>query len=126
MDISLRNDYLEKATETVKEYLNDHPTLYKIALIVNHIFRAVSMGFFMMALPFSAPVSLAICAAASLFYRLTVEGNCTYKFALPAFAGALALQFASIIPLTCYVAYIVLTVNDDVDQNCTKFHSCCK
>lgn len=133
---------LEKATETVKDYLSRHPTFYKITLIVNHIFRAISMRFFMLALPFSAPASLALCFGVSLFYRLTVEGNCAYKFALPAFLGAFSLPFAqtayaaiiknvafsslnafavtfcSLLPLASYIAYIGLTVNYDVDQNC--------
>ena len=100
------------------------------------------MGFFMLALPFSAPVNLALCFSASLFYRLTVEGNCAYKFALPSFAGALTFPFArtafadmiskaafhsmntfavtlcSLLPFTAYLTYIVLTVNYDVDKNC--------
>lgn len=141
--------FLERATETVKDYLNDHPVLYKIALLVNHIFRAAAMGFFMLALPFSAPANVTLCFAASLFYRLTVEGNCTYKFALPAFAGALAFPiaqpafaaiiskaafsslnafaatFGTLLPFTCYVAYIVLTVNDDVDRNVVPNLLCC-
>jgi hypothetical protein len=134
---------LKKPTETIKEYLNNHPTLYKIALLVNHIFRASAMAFFMLALPFSFPVNLALCFSASLFYRLTVEGNCSYKFALPAFAGAVAMPFAQaaisqaasiatiglLLPLTAYVVYIVLTVNYDVDQSCQAFtpkKSCCK
>lgn len=144
---------LKKPTETIKEYLTKHPTLYKIALLVNHLFRAAAMSFFMLALPFSLPINLALCFSASLFYRLTVEGNCSYKFALPAFAGAAAFPFAQagyaelisraafqslgsfvaslglLLPFTAYVAYIVLTVNYDVDQNCPVFapkKTCCR
>ncbi len=91
-------------------------------------------------LPFSVPVNLGICFAGSLFYRLTVETNCAYKFALPAFAGSIAfpmgmtaltslvtgVAFASmyafglavltLVPLAAYVTYIVLTVSYDVDN----------
>jgi len=69
---------------------------------------------------------------------LTVETNCAYKFALPAFAGSLAIpmaisgltnlvtlaaftslsafvgSFALFIPISAYVTYIVLIVNYDV------------
>ncbi len=93
----------------------------------------------MLALPYSIPVKAAFSFSASLLYRLTVENNCAYKFALPAFAGSLALPIAktalpkvinsvaftsmkmfartlgSLLPLTAYVAYIILTVSQDVD-----------
>lgn len=131
---------LRKPTEQISNYLRDHPSLYKAVLLVNHIFRAVSMVAFNLILPFSAPVNIAICFAGSLFYRLTVETNCAYKFALPAFAGSLAIPMAltaltqlisgiafvslsafavallSLLPLTAYLTYIVLTVNHDVDN----------
>lgn len=140
------NDFIEdynvlaEPTYQINDYFREHPTLYKVALLVNHIFRAVSMVGFELILPFSLPVNLLICFAGSLFYRLTVEKNCAYKFALPAFAGSVAIPlglkalgdiingvaFASIgafaatavllVPITAYVAYIVLTVSYDVDN----------
>jgi hypothetical protein len=94
----------------------------------------------MMFLPFVPAINLAICLGASLFYRLTVENNCAYKFALPAFAGgaaillakaalvplitgvalasigAWALAGAAFIAITAYVVYIALTVSYDVDN----------
>lgn len=130
---------LHKPTEIVRDFLNNHLTFYKVVLVVNHIFRAVMMTALMLALPYSIPVKAAFSFSASLLYRLTVENNCAYKFALPAFAGSLALPIAktaltklisntaftsmnrfaltlgSLLPLTAYVAYIVLTVSHDVD-----------
>ena len=95
---------------------------------------------FKLVLPLSALASAGICFAGSLFYRLTVETNCAYKFALPAFAGSIAFPIALpglfnlingiafvslghagrysplLIPLAAYLAYIVLTVSYDVDN----------
>lgn len=131
---------LQKPTEQIAEYFRQHPNVYKVALLVNHTFRALAMVAFCAALPFSAPVNIAICFASSLFYRLTVETNCSYKFALPAFAGSIAIPmaasalpqiitgiafnsltalapaFVNLVPLAAYVTYIVLTVNHDVNN----------
>lgn len=133
---------LTKPAQKISEYFAHHPTAFKAALVCNHFFRAAAMAGFMTVLPFSFPVSVGVCAASSLFYRLTVEPKCAYKFALPAFAGATAsfianpalsrAAFASLqaftaacgnlIPLSIYAAYVILTVNHDVDkQHC---HSC--
>jgi hypothetical protein len=131
---------LKKPTEQINDYLRNHPSLYKAALLVNHVFRAVSMAAFCLVLPFAAPVNIAICFGGSLFYRLTVETHCAYKFALPAFAGSIAfplaltglthlisgvafaslsvfaVAFVSLIPLLAYFTYIALTVNYDVNH----------
>lgn len=125
---------LTKPTDQLVEYFAYHPTAFKIALLVNHIFRAAAMVGFMIALPVSTPVSIGICLAGSLFYRLTVESNCAYKFALPAVGGSIAFligksalenlansTFATCIPLALYGAYVVLTVNYDVDNRPCPF-----
>ena len=107
-----------------------------------HVIRALMTAAFCAALPFSVPVNLAVCFAGSLIYRLTVETNCAYKFALPAFAGSIAIPmaatactelvhglafaslsatavaFASLVPLAAYMTYVVLTVNYDVNDRC--------
>lgn len=130
---------LETPTRQVSDYLVQHPILYKAALVANHLFRAISMAAFTICLPFSIPVNLAICFAGSLFYRLTVETNCAFKFAMPSFAGSLAIPIGkaalasmisgvacasmgafassslSLLPLVAYLTYVVVTVNEDVD-----------
>ncbi len=130
---------LHKPTEIIRDFLNNHRTFYKLVLVVNHIFRAAMMTALMLGLPYAIPVKAAVSFTFSLLYRLTVENNCAYKFALPAFAGSMAipiaktglaklingLAFASInmfasnlgllLPLTAYITYIVLTVSYDVD-----------
>jgi hypothetical protein len=117
-----------------------YPNLHKTALVVNHLFRAVAMTALYGVMPFSMPVNMGICFGGSLFYRLTVETHCTYKFALPAFAGSIAFPLAntavnyavsglafsclgafvdtltSALPLIAYLSYVVLTVNYDVDK----------
>ncbi len=133
---------LTELTQRATRFFLAHPTFYKVALLVNHIFRAVTMIFFMFALPYSLSVNMALCFTASLFYRITVENNCAYKFALPAFFGAVTFSMAqsaliqlvsgkafknlaffshsilSLIPVAAYLTYIVLTVDYDVDQRC--------
>lgn len=138
---SLTNcNILQKPTEKIGDYLSEHPNLYKVVLLVNHIFRAAAMATMNLCLPFSAPAKLAVCFAGSLFYRLTVETHCAFKFALPAFAGSLALPMGlkalstlvsgvafaslsalavtalSLLPLVGYFVYIVLAVNDEVNK----------
>lgn len=137
-----RFNILEAPTKSIDNFFNRHPDLHKIALIINHIFRAVAMTAFCIFLPYTASVNLAICFGASLFYRLTVETNCAYKFALPALAGSIALPMGRIAlndivkgvafetlktlghtlftlaPAVAYLAYIILTVSYDV----TEYH----
>lgn len=134
-----RYNILASPTDRIHEYMREHKGLYKVALVVNHLFRALSMSAFMMCTPAPTLVSAGVCLLGSLFYRLTVETNCAYKFALPAFAGAVALMIGktaltqiingvalasigtfatalvTLLPLTSYVMYIVLTVDYDVD-----------
>jgi hypothetical protein len=148
LDVALHNcieryNVLQKPTEQIAEYFREYPNVYKVALLVNHIFRALAMAAFCAVLPFSTPINIAICFAGSLFYRLTVETNCAYKFALPAFAGSIAIPMAataltniitgvalvsltafglalvSLLPLAAYVTYIALTVNYDVNNRYT-------
>lgn len=150
-----KNNILEQPTKVVHEYLKKHPTIFKVVLVASHIFRAMTMLFFMSALPFSVFANATICLAASLVYRLTIETNCAYKLSLPSFGGAIAFSllqkartdsvgraafsslkaFAStagyVFPTVMYVIYITLTVSYDVDKNSFIFSSpanssCCR
>lgn len=140
-DLIEKYNILQKPTELISEGFKNHPNFFKAALLVNHGFRAAAMTAFCWALPFSAPTNISICFAGSLFYRLTVETNCAYKFALPAFAGSIAIPmavaalnqltsgiafvslrstataFGSLLPFAIYATYIVLTVNYDVNNH---------
>lgn len=142
-------NFLDKPAKACEDFFKNHPTLLKIALFVNHLFRAGAMVGFMLLLPVPMPACLAICFAGSLFYRLTVEPNCSYKFALPAFAGAVAfllacpeilnmihgtafntakagvIAFASIVPLLGYAGYVALNVNYEVNKKLSE-QKCCE
>lgn len=139
-----QHNVLKAPTNQINECSKNHRSLYKVALIANHIFRAASMVGFMMILSFSSLANHTICLAGSLFYRLTVEDNCAYKFALPACAGSMAFitgqsalmdmingaffaslatfanAFTALLPLCGFFAYVALTVSYDVDHHCCR------
>jgi hypothetical protein len=143
-DLIGKSDILQKPTEEVSSYLREHPAVYKTALLVNHVFRAVSMTAFNLLLPFSIPANMMICFAGSLFYRLTVETHCAYKFAMPAFAGSiafslaqttvaalvsgvafaslggLAMALATALPMIGYFVYVIPAVSHEVDTRLKK------
>lgn len=136
---------LEKATSAIGAWLNKHPTVYKIVLIVMHIFRALAMIALMYFLPFGPLVNMAIGIGASLLYRITVERFCPYTFAVQACAGAAAFELSrpflvdiisgvafeslnsiaatlfGIIPLVVTSAIIIAVSNDTVDQRYAEF-----
>ena len=133
-----RYNVLAQPTAWLREHFKNHPTQFKAALIVNHLFRAAAMQSSMQILPFSLRTNMGVCFVGSLFYRLMVEDNCAYKFALPAFAGGVAGWIAKkaliegvaltsiralvvFTPVALYLSYVVLTVDHDVDQK-----PCCK
>ena len=104
------------------------------------------MAILMRALPCSLAANAALCASGSLFYALTVEGNCIYKFTLPSLFGAAAwmvgkealfalisgVASASIgafaaallltVPLAAWGTYVWITTGSDVEKTRT---SCC-
>jgi len=51
---------INQCFEGVSNFLDRHPTLYKVVLIASHIFRAVSMYGFMLAVPLPLPLSCGI------------------------------------------------------------------
>lgn len=142
------NNIFDNFADAVKDFFKEHPLAHKIALVANHIFRALAMSALCLALPFAPAANIGICFAGSLFYRLTVENNCPFKFALPAFAGSLAIPlgvqaildfvshvaFASLdtfikttgalVSLFAYTSYVLLTVNYDVNNHEYNCDSC--
>ncbi|MCB1106715.1 MAG: hypothetical protein KDK76_01300 [Chlamydiia bacterium] len=119
------NWVVEEPTKWCDVQAKEHPQLYKGVLVVNHLFRAVSLWAFLKYGKQSMTMKLTTCFLGSLGYRLTVESNCSYKFALPAFGGAVALLLAQrsyfgLIPLTAYFTYITLTTSYDVDHPCCR------
>jgi len=73
----------------------------------------------------SSPVlACGVCWGGALLYRITVEGNCAFKFALPATFGGMALWAASPLALLAYTVYIIFHVNVEVDARYKT--ACCK
>lgn len=134
------HNVLKQPTQQINSYFRKNRDLYKVALLANHLFRTTSMAALMHLFP--SPVSFGFCFAGSLFYRLTVETNCAFKFALPTFGAACALLLgqealtngvsgvaftslrtlgnccSSLLPLAASISYIVLTVSYDADHRC--------
>lgn len=119
------HNILQQPTYQIGTFLRAHTTLYTIILVANHLFRAATMGAFMLLSPYSIAITAALSAASSLIYRLTVETHCAYKFAVPSYAGGIAcyLLFHASTMLThslavcasaAYFTYVVLTVHYDV------------
>ncbi len=148
MSLSARcSDFLDRynplkgTTDLLADFFERHPTAYKITLVINHLFRAGVMVGAMYIPGVPRIPAIAVCLIGSLFYRLTVEKNCAYKFALPAFVGAVSfmlaidatiacihgvafssipigiLTVASFLPLPLYGTYVLLSVHHDVEKN---------
>ena len=115
---------LQRPAKWVDNFLSQHPNARKTALVVDHFFRTAGMIALMMWLPFSMPVNMAICVGGSLFYRLTVEKACAYKFSLPSMGGAMAFmigkevlqQLGVLLPLSLWLAYVLLSVHYEVEE----------
>lgn len=83
---------LDSLTQKVGEWLDEHPTIFKIVVFANHLFRAIAMFALMVVLPYSFLTNCVISLAASLAYRLTIERFCHFRFAIPACLGGIALH----------------------------------
>lgn len=121
-----QKDYL---FNEIGNWLDAHPTINKIVVIVNHFFRAAAMYGFMAILPFSTVVNCSIGVVSSLFYRVTIERFCHFRFAIPACIGALAIQILNVQPivgiasLALYVTHVVWISNQAVND--LQKPSCC-
>jgi hypothetical protein len=139
---------LTETRQAVKDWLKFHPVALKVVLIANHFLRTAPMFFLMASLPFSFAVNAALCAAGSLFYTLTIEGNCIYKFTLPSLFGGCAWMaaqtslssavsgaaFASIkafaaasalaLPIAAWSVYVLHSAAQDAEA--TRATRCCQ
>lgn len=126
-------DPLRDVTETVKNWLNEHPTAFKVVLIANQLMRAGMYAEVMRSLPYSTAVNGLICLGGTLFYRITIQGHCPYKLELTGlFGGASfwlandrvsktmrgvlqasvasnAITIAACVPLALYAIYVIIT-----------------
>jgi hypothetical protein len=144
--IEEHNTYLKSSTKRLQDYYKQHPTVYKAAVSACNVFRTTVMAGFIYAFPVAAVGCAAYCFTGSLFYRMTIESECTYIITLPSLAGAtsfiigqqslvnlisgaalvsigaFSLAVVSITPLSLYLAYVVLTVSYDVDRKLGRFN----
>jgi len=136
--------FLSAYTSKGAAWLDERPRLYKAAIVANHLFRAVSMVGFMYLMPFSPLVNFSVSLVASIFYRVTIERFCQFRFtiasclgagammlALPAIdsiisgvafgsLGLIAKAFVELLPLVLYGVSILKIANDGVDEYMEK------
>jgi hypothetical protein len=124
----------------VGEWLDAHPFVNKVVVVANHFFRAVAMHTFMCFLPLSLLINFTVGLAGSLFYRMTIERFCHFRFALPSFLGAIAFSisynllqtvmrrvalnsfkfmayaFITALPLVQYIGYVLVITHQAVEK----------
>lgn len=137
-------EQLNVTAKHIGNYLEKNPALYKAVVVINHLFRAMLMAVFMVALPYGLAMSCAVSLGASLFYRLTIERNCAFKFALPSCLGGISYHlsrygvhsmvagimlrsvdllnagFIGSLPLTLWTFAIISITDDDVEKRYLK------
>ena len=147
----LYNQNLDKAGD----FLDKHPTLYKIVLVSSHLFRSLPMYAMMVISPLPPLATGALMLAPTLLYQAGIERFCCFRFASPSLLGGMALWSAQasavslfagqafatwsaslttiggFIPLTAYLAYIVFLSHRDIEKRmdqlgCNKKKSCCQ
>lgn len=130
-------------------WFDERPKLYKAAVVANHLFRMFSMYAFMGALPFSPVVKAVVGLSSSLFYNVTIERFCQFRFAMPAFAGAVAFSMSKdalaqivcgvalssfktfagaslgAVPLIIYGAWVISIASENVDRYIEQRAFCC-
>ena len=103
------------------EFLDHHPTIYKVALFSIHFCRSW--------ITYSVPMTS---VAIALLYRVSVERSCPFRFTFPSLFGGLAIYLSKIsplgtIPLVAYSFAICYIVNSDVDAFLAKkSRTCCE
>lgn len=79
-----------------QRFLINHPTIHKVAMLVNQLVRAFMASAMMGALGMTPMSAVAVGLGTAVFYWLTVEGNCrNFQFAIPGFVGAVAAQISA-------------------------------
>ena len=84
----------DKQCDKVGKFLDKHPLLYKITLVISHIFRAVMMFALMHLIPLSPLLTCGLMLIPTLLYRSAIERFCAFRFSLPSLAGGLAIWAA--------------------------------
>lgn len=85
---------LQKLSENVGKVLDENPLVNKIIVVANFIFRTAMMVCFMAAMPFSILPNFLISFGLSVFYRVTIERFCQYRFSILSCAAAGGYEIA--------------------------------
>lgn len=115
----------DKVTAAVGQWIDKYPLLHKIVLFANHLFRGLCMGGMMTLLPFGFAVNGAICLFGSIFYRVTVERFCPFKFAIASFFGGIAIEMSKQFPAASllWLTSIAYISHREVEKTLEK--KCC-
>lgn len=118
----------DSLSDTFAKEFDKRPTVYKISLVVSHIFRSVMMSALMSASPF---FTIGLVVPLSLLYRVTVERFCSFRFTLPSLLGGAALilsnhSFFGYISFGCYLGMVSYISHKDVENLISSKKSCCK
>lgn len=130
---------MKAAIDAAGVELKKHPNIYKCAIIVDHLLNASKMYALVQILPYSKCTNCVVTGISSLYYRVTAEGPCAFRFSIISCFGGAAfisarigmIEFArgtafrslalflksscTLAPLSIYLFCIVKFTNDDVD-----------
>ncbi len=135
-----------KTMDRMGVFLDEHPTIYKAALVACHLFRTYPMYGMML---YSPVATGTLFLTSSLLYRAAVERFCIFRFTLPSMAGGVSLWIAKatvtsllaqgsfyslgtfltgslgFLPLVAYTIFICKTSHDDIENLLKKKNCCC-
>lgn len=109
-----------------------YPLINKVAIVFNHIMRSMPLVALLQISPCPPIQKYLFISGTALFYRVTVERLCSYKFALMSSIGAIAFDFAknksfnplSTIPLFAYAITVIrIAYTTDLIPRCPKVNS---
>ncbi len=89
-------NFIQKMYNNVGDFLDKHPTVYKVVLIGCHFFRTLTMFGAMVYMPLPMVATAAIMVGGSLIYRAAVERFCCFRFTMESLMGAGAAWLAMI------------------------------
>ena len=125
MIVECKNGF-DEWCDSVGNWLDQNPTVYKVALIVNHVVRAL-MNFAMMVwMPMPLLGSAGLMLIPSLLYRASVERFCVFRFTLPSWAGGVAMSIAMIsvslggVLLAGYIVMVMYISHNDVEERMAR------
>jgi len=85
---------LDEWCDSLGNWMDEHPTVYKVVLVVSHLFRAAMILAMIDWMQLPIFMSAGLMLIPSLLYRASVERFCVFRFTLPSWAGGIALWIA--------------------------------